>query len=96
VLVVLLLLILLVLLHSGRGDASPTCSEGMGAPAAGTMVMERNLGLITVVIAVLSGYTTVILALRLQFRAALPIPGARSISCVLIAIAASSLASAFS
>ena len=39
---------------------------GMGASAAGSTVMERNLDRITVVITVLFGVTTVILALRLQ------------------------------
>ena len=64
---VALLLILLVLLHSGRGGGlSDMLGGGMGASAAGSTVMERNLDRITVVIAVLFSFTTVILALRLQ------------------------------
>ncbi|MDP8987925.1 MAG: preprotein translocase subunit SecG [Actinomycetota bacterium] len=62
-----LLLILLVLLHSGRGGGlSDMFGGGMGASAAGSSVMERNLDRITVGVAVLFSFTTVILALRLQ------------------------------
>jgi len=62
-----LLLILLVLLHSGRGGGlSDMFGGGMGASAAGSTVMERNLDRITVAIAVIFAFTTVILALRLQ------------------------------
>jgi preprotein translocase subunit SecG len=65
--IVALLLILLVLLHSGRGGGlSDMLGGGIGASAAGSTVMERNLDRITVVIAVLFSFTTVILALRLQ------------------------------
>ena len=64
---VALLLVLLVLLHSGRGGGlSDMLGGGIGASAAGSTVMERNLDRITVVIAVLFSFTTVILALRLQ------------------------------
>jgi preprotein translocase subunit SecG len=38
----------------------------LGASAAGSTVMERNLDRITVVIAVVVSFATVILALRLQ------------------------------
>ncbi|HEV2071524.1 MAG TPA: preprotein translocase subunit SecG [Acidimicrobiales bacterium] len=62
-----LLLILLVLLHSGRGGGlSDMFGGGIGASAAGSSVMERNLDRITVSVAVLFSFTTVILALRLQ------------------------------
>ncbi len=62
-----LLLILLVLLHSGRGGGlSDMFGGGIGASAAGSSVMERNLDRITVAVAVLFSFTTVILALRLQ------------------------------
>ncbi len=62
-----LMLILLVLLHSGRGGGlSDMFGGGMGASAAGSSVMERNLDRITVGVAVLFSFTTVILALRLQ------------------------------
>ncbi|HWH35421.1 MAG TPA: hypothetical protein VNT56_08920 [Acidimicrobiales bacterium] len=39
---------------------------GMGASAAGSSVMEKNLDRITVAVAVLFSFTTVLLALRLQ------------------------------
>ena len=62
-----LLLVLLVLLHSGRGGGlSDMFGGGMGASAAGSTVMERNLDRITVAVAVIFSFTTVILALRLQ------------------------------
>ena len=65
--IVALLLVLLVLLHSGRGGGlSDMFGGGMGASAAGSTVMERNLDRITVAIAVVFAFTTVILALRLQ------------------------------
>jgi preprotein translocase subunit SecG len=64
---VALLLVLLVLLHSGRGGGlSDMFGGGIGASAAGSTVMERNLDRITVVVAVVFSFTTVILALRLQ------------------------------
>ena len=65
--VVSLLLVLLVLLHSGRGGGlSDMFGGGLGAGAAGSTVMERNLDRITVGVAVVFAFTTVILALRLQ------------------------------
>ena len=65
--IVSLLLVLLVLLHSGRGGGlSDMFGGGIGASAAGSTVMERNLDRITVAVAVVFAFTTVILALRLQ------------------------------
>ena len=65
--IVSLLLILLILLHSGRGGGlSDMFGGGIGTSAAGSTVMERNLDRITVAIAVVFAFTTVILALRLQ------------------------------
>jgi preprotein translocase subunit SecG len=65
--IVSLILILLVLLHSGRGGGlSDMFGGGMGASAAGSTVMERNLDRLTVAVAVVFSFTTVILALRLQ------------------------------
>ena len=65
--IVSLLLVLLVLLHSGRGGGlSDMFGGGMGASAAGSTVMERNLDRITVAVSVVFSFTTVILALRLQ------------------------------
>jgi preprotein translocase subunit SecG len=61
------LLVLLILLHSGRGGGlSDMFGGGMGASAAGSTVMERNLDRITVVVSVVFAFTTVILALRLE------------------------------
>lgn len=62
-----LIMIVLVLLHSGKGGGlSDMFGGGMGASAMGSTVMERNLDRITVIVAVLFSFTTVILALRLQ------------------------------
>jgi len=62
-----LMLILLILLHSGRGGGlSDMFGGGMGTSAAGSTVMERNLDRITVGVAVVFAFTTLILALRLQ------------------------------
>ena len=62
-----LLLILLVLLHSGRGGGlSDMFGGGIGSAAAGSTVMERNLDRITVAVAVVFSFTTIILGLRLQ------------------------------
>jgi preprotein translocase subunit SecG len=64
---VALALIMLVLLHSGRGGGlSDMFGGGMGASAAGSTVMERNLSRITLGVAIVFSFTTVILALRLQ------------------------------
>ena len=60
-------LVLLILLHSGRGGGlSDMFGGGMGTAAAGSTVVERNLDRITVATAVIFGFTTVILASRLQ------------------------------
>jgi len=62
-----LALVLLILLHSGRGSGlSEMFGGGMGASAAGSTVMERNLDRITVVVAILFGFTSTILTIRLQ------------------------------
>jgi preprotein translocase subunit SecG len=60
-------LILLILLHSGRGGGlSDMFGGGMGAASAGSTVVERNLDRITVAVALVFAFTTIILALRLQ------------------------------
>ncbi len=62
-----LTLILLILLHSGRGGGlSDMFGGGMGSAAAGSTVVERNLDRITVAIAVVFAFTSVILEIRLQ------------------------------
>lgn len=61
------LLILLVLLHSGRGGGlSDMFGGGVGAAAAGSTVVERNLDRITVVTALVFTFCTVALAVRIQ------------------------------
>ena len=61
------LLILLVLLHSGKGGGlSDMFGGGLGATAAGSTVVEKNLDRITVVVAVMFAFTNIILLLRLQ------------------------------
>ena len=65
--IVSLTLILLILLHSGKGSGlSDMFGGGMGASAAGSTVMERNLDRITVMVAILFGFTSMILTIRLQ------------------------------
>jgi preprotein translocase subunit SecG len=61
-----LLMIVLVLLHSGKGGGlSDMFGGGMGASAMGSTVMERNLDRITVVVALIWGFTVVALSLML-------------------------------
>jgi preprotein translocase subunit SecG len=55
-----LLLIFLVLLHSGKGGGlSDMFGGSIGATAAGSTVVERNLDRITVVAALVFAFTTV-------------------------------------
>ena len=62
-----LALIGLVLLHSGRGGGlSDMFGGGMGAQAAGSTVIEKNLDRITVVVALVFTFTTLALALMLD------------------------------
>ncbi len=57
-------LIILVLVHSGRGGGlSDMFGGGLGASAAGSTVMEKNLDRITVVIGLLFAINTLIFAL---------------------------------
>ena len=57
-------LIFLVLVHSGRGGGlSDMFGGGLGSSAAGSTVMERNLDRITVIVAFIFAFNTVILAL---------------------------------
>jgi preprotein translocase subunit SecG len=61
-----LLLVLLILLHSGRGGGlSDMFGGGMGGSAAGSTVVERNLDRITVATAIVFGFTTIILSIRI-------------------------------
>ena len=62
-----LALITLVLLHSGRGGGlSDMFGAGMGSTAAGSTVVEQNLDRITVVLALIFGFSTLALALLLD------------------------------
>ena len=57
-------LIFLVLVHSGRGGGlSDMFGGGLGSSASGSTVMERNLDRITVIVALIFAFNTVILAL---------------------------------
>lgn len=55
-------LIFLVLIHSGRGGGlSDMFGGGLGASAAASTVMEKNLDRLTLLVAVLFAFNTVIL-----------------------------------
>ncbi|MDZ7734156.1 MAG: preprotein translocase subunit SecG [Acidimicrobiia bacterium] len=57
-------LIFLVLLHSGKGGGlSDMFGGGMGASAAGSTVVEKNLDRITVVCALVFVFSTIVLTL---------------------------------
>ena len=56
--------IFLVLVHSGRGGGlADMFGGGLGASAAGSTVMEKNLDRITVVVGLLFGFNTLLMAL---------------------------------
>jgi preprotein translocase subunit SecG len=61
-----LLLIFLILLHSGRGGGLSDMFGGgqLGGSMAGSTVVERNLDRLTVIVAVIFVFATVILALH--------------------------------
>jgi preprotein translocase subunit SecG len=60
-------LIFLVLLHSGRGGGiSDLMGGSLGAAAAGSTVVERNLDRITIAVALVFTFATLTLDLRLQ------------------------------
>ncbi len=59
-----LLLVFLVLLHSGKGGGlSDMFGGGLGAQAAGSTVVERNLDRITVVAALIFAFASTAFAL---------------------------------
>ncbi len=59
-----LVMIFLVLLHSGKGGGlSDMFGGGAGAAAAGSTVVERNLDRITVIAALVFGFSSVAYAL---------------------------------
>ena len=60
-------LIFLILMHSGKGGGlSDMFGGSVGQAAAGSTVVEKNLDRITITVAVIFTFTTVILALRVQ------------------------------
>lgn len=60
-------LIFLVLLHSGRGGGlSDMFGGGLGASAAGSTMVEKNLDRFTVLCGLTFAFTTVALALMLD------------------------------
>ncbi len=57
-------LVFLVLLHSGKGGGlSDMFGGGMGAQAAGSTVVERNLDRITIIAALIFAFSTTAYAL---------------------------------
>lgn len=61
------LLVFLILLHSGKGGGlSDMFGGSVGQAAAGSTAVEKNLDRITITVAIVFAFTTVILALRLQ------------------------------
>ena len=65
--VLALAVVFLVLIHSGKGGGlSDMFGGGLGAAASGSTVMEKNLDRITVVVALVFVFNTVILALLMD------------------------------
>ena len=66
-LIVSALLMLFILLHAGRGGGlSDMFGGASGGSMAGSTMVERNLDRLTVAVAVVFAFTTVLLALRLK------------------------------
>ena len=63
-----LLLIFLVLLHAGRGGGLSDMFGGgsLGGSMAGATTVEKNLDRITVIVAIIFGFTAVLLGLRVS------------------------------
>jgi preprotein translocase subunit SecG len=61
-----LLLILFILLHAGRGGGLSDMFGGVaGSSMAGSTVVERNLDRMTVIVALVFTFTTILLSMRL-------------------------------
>jgi preprotein translocase subunit SecG len=62
-----LVLIVFILLHAGRGGGLSDMFGGVaGSTLSGSTVVEKNLDRLTVVVALVFSFTTVILAMRLS------------------------------
>jgi preprotein translocase subunit SecG len=62
-----LVLIVFILLHAGRGGGLSDMFGGAGGGAmAGSTVVEKNLDRLTVVVAVVFTFTSVLLSMRLD------------------------------
>lgn len=60
-------LMFLVLLHSGRGGGiSDLMGGSLGSMASGSTVVEKNLDRITIAVALIFVFSTLVLDLRLQ------------------------------
>ena len=59
------LLILFILLHAGRGGGLSDLFGATGGSTVGSTVVERNLDRMTVVVALVFMFTTILLSLRL-------------------------------
>jgi len=65
--IVSLALIFLILMHSGKGGGlSDMFGGAVGQAATGSTVVEKNLDRITVTVAIIFGFTSIILPLRLH------------------------------
>jgi preprotein translocase subunit SecG len=65
-LIVSMILIVFILLHSGRGGGLSDMFGGVGGSSmAGSTVVERNLDRMTVIVALVFSFTTVLLSMRL-------------------------------
>ncbi|HXX91068.1 MAG TPA: preprotein translocase subunit SecG [Acidimicrobiales bacterium] len=65
--IVSLALIFLILMHSGKGGGlSDMFGGAVGQAATGSTVVEKNLDRITVTVAIIFGFTSIILSLRLH------------------------------
>ena len=65
--IVSIVMLTLVLLHSGKGGGlSDMFGGGMGSAAQGSTVVEKNLDRMTVVAAVIFGFTTLALGLLMS------------------------------
>ena len=62
-----LALVFLILMHSGKGGGlSDMFGGSVGQAAAGSTVVEKNLDRITITVAVIFAFSTLVLTLRLK------------------------------